>query len=108
MRRFGQKRRLKALLSAFQNTGSDPVADRHTVIRIIFATDDQMPRPGEQFMAVAAEMAQLNLFAHGFVLGGQSLYRLQGGLIHNPAFGKINDHGLGILFRREKLGKTLG
>ena len=58
-------------------------------------------------MTVAAQVAQLNLFAHGFILGCQSLYRLQGGLIHNPAFGKINNHGLGVLIWGEKLGKTV-
>jgi flavin reductase (DIM6/NTAB) family NADH-FMN oxidoreductase RutF len=43
-------------------------------------------------VAVAAEMAQLNLLARGLVLAGHRLDRLQRGLVGHAAVGEIDDH----------------
>ena len=86
-----------------QYPGAHIIIHGQFVIGVIVTIDHKMARFGQQTVTIAAQMAELNAFASLFILARDRLNRLQGGLIHHPAVGKINDHHIGVRVDGKKL-----
>lgn len=90
-----------------QDPGADRIIDRQLVIGVIVTVDHQVACLGQQAVAVAAQVAQLDPLGRFLVFAGNRLDCLQCGLVDNTAVGEINDDKRRVILDIEQFRKAV-